>query len=189
MNKRDKTVGVSLNFAKSFTKSCPRWVTIACVMILAACTGVPEGVEPVSGFDKSRYLGTWHEIARLDHSFERGLVDVTAEYRVNEDGSIRVLNSGMNKKSGERRVAEGRAVFVAEEDLAHLKVSFFGPFFASYIVFELDPDYRYAYVSGFNKDYLWLLARDPKVSDEIREDFVESAVALGFNTENLIWRE
>lgn len=63
------------------------------------------------------------------------------------------------------------------------------PFYASYIVFELDPDYRYAYVSGFNKDYLWLLARDSKVSDEIREDFVERAVALGFSTENLIWRE
>ena len=189
MNKRDKNVGVSSNFAKSFTKDCPRWVTIACLMALAACTGVPDGVAPVVDFDKTRYLGTWHEIARLDHSFERGLSDVTAEYSVNEDGSIRVLNSGMAENSGERRSAEGRAVFVAEEDLAHLKVSFFGPFYASYIVFELDPDYRYAYVSGFNKDYLWLLARDPKVSDEIREDFVERAVALGFSTENLIWRE
>ena len=189
MNKRDKTVGVSLNFAKSFTKDCPRWVTIACLMALAACTGVPDGVAPVVDFDKTRYLGTWHEIARLDHSFERGLIDVTAEYSVNEDGSIRVLNSGMDENSGERRSAEGRAVFVAEQDLAHLKVSFFGPFYASYIVFELDPDYRYAYVSGFNKDYLWLLARDSKVSDEIREDFVERAFALGFSTENLIWRE
>jgi apolipoprotein D and lipocalin family protein len=189
MKKRDKKVGVSSNFTKSFTKDCPRWVMIACLMALAACTGVPDGVAPVVDFDKTRYLGTWHEIARLDHSFERGLIDVTAEYSVNEDGSIRVLNSGMDENSGERRSAEGRAVFVAEEDLAHLKVSFFGPFYASYIVFELDPDYRYAYVSGFNKDYLWLLARDPRVSDEIREDFVERAVALGFSTENLIWRE
>jgi len=189
MNKRDKKVEVSSNFPKIFTKDCPRWVTIACLMALAACTGVPDGVAPVVDFDKTRYLGTWHEIARLDHSFERGLIDVTAECSVNEDGSIRVLNSGMDESSGERRSAEGRAVFVAEEDLAHLKVSFFGPFYASYIVFELDPDYRYAYVSGFNKDYLWLLARDPKVSDEIREDFVERAVALGFSTENLIWRE
>jgi apolipoprotein D and lipocalin family protein len=160
---------------------------IGCLLTLIACTGLPEGVQPVSGFDKDRYLGTWHEIARLDHSFERGLVDVIAEYSVNEDGSLRVLNSGTDEETGERRSAEGRALFVADEGVAHLKVSFFGPFYGSYIVFELDPDYGYAYVSGFNTDYLWLLAREPVISEQVKKDFVARALELGFATEKLIW--
>ena len=165
-----------------------RWTgVIGCLLTLIACTGLPEGVQPVSGFDKDRYLGTWHEIARLDHSFERGLVDVIAEYSVNEDGSLRVLNSGTDEETGERRSAEGRALFVADEGVAHLKVSFFGPFYGSYIVFELDPDYGYAYVSGFNTDYLWLLAREPVISEQVKKDFVARARELGFATEKLIW--
>ena len=165
-----------------------RWAgVIGCLLTLIACTGLPEGVQPVSGFDKDRYLGTWHEIARLDHSFERGLVDVIAEYSVNEDGSLRVLNSGTDEETGERRSAEGRALFVDDEGMAHLKVSFFGPFYGSYIVFELDPDYGYAYVSGFNTDYLWLLARERVISEEIKKDFVARALELGFATDKLIW--
>jgi len=165
-----------------------RWTgVIGCLLTFIACTGLPEGVQPVSGFDKDRYLGTWHEIARLDHSFERGLVDVIAEYSVNEDGSLRVLNSGTDEETGERRSAEGRALFVADEGVAHLKVSFFGPFYGSYIVFELDPDYGYAYVSGFNTDYLWLLAREPVISEKVKKDFVARALELGFATDKLIW--
>ena len=154
---------------------------------LAACTGVPDGVEPVSGFEQEKYLGKWHEIARLDHSFERNLVDVTAEYSPGEDGAIRVVNSGTDSSSGERKVAEGRAKFVGDESVAHLKVSFFGPFYGSYVVFELDPEYRYAYVAGYNTDYLWLLAREPGVSDELRADFVSRARDLGFAVEELEW--
>ena len=104
---------------------------------LSACTGMPDGVEPVTGFDKSRYLGTWHEIARLDHSFERDLVDVKAEYSLRDDGAVRVINSGTDSETGERKVAEGHAKFVGDDGTAHLKVSFFGPFYGSYIVFEL----------------------------------------------------
>ena len=97
------------------------------LVALSGCTGMPEGVEPVTDFDKSRYLGTWHEIARLDHSFERGLVDVTAEYSLRDDGAVRVINSGTDSETGEYKVAEGHAKFVGDEGTAHLKVSFFGP--------------------------------------------------------------
>ena len=154
---------------------------------LSACTGMPDGVEPVTGFDKSRYLGTWHEIARLDHSFERDLVDVKAEYSLRDDGAVRVINSGTDSETGERKVAEGHAKFVGDDGTAHLKVSFFGPFYGSYIVFELDPDYRYAFVAGYNTNYLWLLARETNVSEDIRKRFTDRAGDLGFAVDDLVW--
>ena len=157
------------------------------LVALSGCTGMPEGVEPVSDFDKSRYLGTWHEIARLDHSFERGLVDVTAEYSLRDDGAVRVIKSGTDSETGEYKVAEGHAKFVGDEGTAHLKVSFFGPFYGSYIVFELDPNYRYAFVAGYNTDYLWLLARDTDISDDTRQLFTDRAQTLGFAMDDLVW--
>ena len=156
-------------------------------LALTGCTGLPEGVEPVVGFEQSRYLGKWHEIARLDHSFERGLIDVTAEYRLSEDGDIQVINSGTDMDTGERESAEGLAKFVGSPDVGHLKVSFFGPFYGSYIIFELGENYDYAFVSGYNTDYLWLLARTPAVSEELKERFVRRAQDLGFDLDELVW--
>ena len=154
---------------------------------LAGCTGVPDGIEPVTGFDQNRYLGTWYEIARLDHSFEHGLSDVSATYSVNPDGSIAVLNRGFDSDEGEWREANGIARFVQSPDIAHLKVSFFGPFYGSYVVFELGENYDYAFVSGFNRSYLWFLARTPQVSETLRAEFLETIVELGFDSADLIW--
>ena len=171
-----------------FSRSCLGTLPALLFLVaLSACTGMPDGVEPVTGFDKSRYLGRWHEIARLDHSFERDLVDVTAEYSLRDDGNVRVVNSGTDSGTGERKVAEGHAKFVGDDTTAHLKVSFFGPFYGSYVVFELDPDYQYAFVAGYNTDYLWLLAREPDISEEVRDKFIARARALGFPTEELVW--
>ena len=130
-------------------------------LVLMGCTGIPEGIEPVTDFDQERYLGTWYEIARLDHSFERGLSEVTATYLANPDGSIAVLNRGFDQEEARWREAEGVARFVDSSTVAHLKVSFFGPFYGSYIVFELGENYEHAFVSGFNREYLWLLSRSP----------------------------
>lgn len=156
-------------------------------LLLTACTGKPEGVEPVAGFDAQRYLGTWHEIARLDHVFERGLEQVTATYQSNPDGSISVLNRGFDVEEQAWREAQGVARFVGAPDTAHLKVSFFGPFYGSYIVFDLGQDYDYAFVSGFNRDYLWLLARTPEVDEDIKTRFISRASELGFAVDQLIW--
>ncbi|RBP29682.1 apolipoprotein D and lipocalin family protein [Marinobacter pelagius] len=161
-------------------------VIAATLLLLAGCTGLPEGIEPVTGFDKDRYLGTWYEIARLDHSFEEGLSKVTAEYTLNEDGSIKVINRGYNAEEGEWEQAEGRAVFVGDSDVGHLKVSFFGPFYGSYVVFWLDEDYSTAYLTGYNRDYLWLMSRTPEVSDEVLEAFKSRAEAEGFELGELI---
>lgn len=158
-----------------------------CIVLLVSCTGLPDNVEPVSQFDTEQYLGTWYEIARLDHSFERNLERVTATYGLNEDGSISVLNKGFNTEKGEWRQAEGVAKPMGSSDIAHLKVSFFGPFYGTYAVFELADDYSHAFVSGYNTDYLWLLAREPDVSTEVRQRFINESQALGFDTSKLIW--
>jgi len=148
---------------------------------------MPEGVEPVDDFELDRYLGKWYEIARLDHPFERGLSRVTAEYSMRDDGGVRVVNRGFSAEKGEWDEAEGKAYFVASPGLAHLKVSFFGPFYGSYVVFELDKEnYQYAFVSGPKTSYLWLLARTPTVSAEVLQRFIERSQALGFDTQALI---
>lgn len=157
--------------------------------VLTACLGVPEGVEPVSNFEADRYLGRWYEIARLDHSFERGLSNVTAQYSRRDDGAVRVINRGFDTEDQEWSDIEGVARFVGPQDEAHLKVSFFGPFYGSYVVFDLAQDYSHAFVAGYNTDYLWLLAREPDVSDALRERFVARARELGFDVSDLEWVE
>ena len=162
-------------------------LVIVLSVFLSACTGLPEGVTPVQNFEPDRYLGTWYEIARLDHSFERGMSHVTAEYALRDDGGIRVINRGYDTDADAWKEAEGKAYFVEGRDQGHLKVSFFGPFYGSYAVFELDQAaYQYAFVAGNTTDYLWLLSRTPMVSDALLQRFVEKAGKLGFPTGELI---
>jgi apolipoprotein D and lipocalin family protein len=154
---------------------------------LAGCVRIPAGLEPVTGFEADRYLGTWYEIARLDHSFERGLEAVTATYARREDGAIAVLNRGRDAASGEWSEVEGRARFVDDAETGYLKVSFFGPFYGAYVVFELDESYEHALVSGPNRSFLWLLAREPDPDPAVVDALVARAAAAGFETEALIF--
>ena len=159
-------------------------------LLLAGCLGMPEKVQPVSEFQLDRYLGKWFEIARLDHSFERGLNQVTAEYSMRDDGGVKVLNRGFSSAKGEWKESEGRAYFVDDETVGYLKVSFFGPFYGSYIVFELDQvDYQYALVAGPDTGYLWILSRTPAISDELLERLLQKARNCGFDTTELIMVE
>lgn len=163
-------------------------MTLVAMLAVAACTGLPDGVAPVDGFDLARYLGKWYEIARLDHSFERGLSRVTAEYSTRDDGGVRVINRGYSERDGEWREAEGKAYFVNTPDQGYLKVSFFGPFYGAYVVIELDHDgYQYALVSGPDRSYLWLLSRTPTMDDAVKDRLVARARALGFATDELIY--
>lgn len=157
-------------------------------LLLAGCVAVPDGLQPVSGFLPERYLGRWYEIARLDHGFERGMSRVTAEYRKRSDGGLDVINRGYLADSKTWKEASGKAYFVESPDIGYLKVSFFGPFYGSYVVFELDrQDYRYALVAGPDRSYLWLLARSPTLDAATRERLVARAAALGFDTSKLIF--
>ena len=158
------------------------------VLCLSNCTGIPDGISPVKEFNLDRYLGKWYEIARLDHSFERGLNSVTAEYTLKDDGGVKVINRGYSAEDKAWNEAEGKAYFVGAPDEAYLKVSFFGPFYGSYIVFELDKEnYQYAFVSGPDKSYLWLLARTPEVDKALIERFTTKAEELGYATDKLIF--
>ena len=159
-------------------------------LLLASCTQIPDGIKPVDKFDSDRYLGKWYEIARLDHSFERGLDNVTADYSRREDGGLNVINRGYSHTEQAWKQAEGRAYFVGKPTVGHLKVSFFGPFYGSYVVFGLDQaEYQYAFVAGYNKSYLWLLSRSPHPQSELIERFVAIARQLDFDTEQLIFVE
>jgi apolipoprotein D and lipocalin family protein len=159
-------------------------------LFMSGCLGLPEGVYPVDGFDLNKYLGKWYEIARLDHSFERGLDRVTAEYSLRDDGGVRVINKGFSIAENKWKEAEGKAYFVRGHNDGYLKVSFFGPFYGSYVVFELDKEsYQYAFVAGSKTSYLWLLSRTPTVSKELVDQFVTRSKELGFDTDNLIFVE
>lgn len=169
----------------------PAWfkaAVVVCALLATGCTGIPQGVTPVSDFEVNRYLGEWYEIARLDHSFERGLEKITAQYSLKPGGGLRVVNRGFDVASGRWREAEGRAYFIDDPQTGRLKVSFFGPFYGSYNVIQLDhKDYQYALVCGPDTSYLWILARTPDLDRTIVEQLVSYAAELGFDTSQLIY--
>jgi apolipoprotein D and lipocalin family protein len=156
------------------------------LLLLCGCAKIPSGVTVVQGFDLDRYLGTWYEIARLDHSFERGLTRVKATYTLNDDGTVRVLNQGYDPTKKEWRQAVGKAKFVGDKTVGQLKVSFFGPFYGGYNIIELAPDYSYALVCGPKRSYLWILARERQLPAETYSRLVQRAKDLGFPTDDLI---
>ncbi|GAB1079491.1 MAG: lipocalin family protein [Shewanella algae] len=165
-----------------------RILLVVFAALLSGCLGMPDSVKPVSGFELNNYLGKWYEVARLDHSFERGLTQVTAEYKMRSDGGVSVLNRGYSEADGEWKEAEGKAYFVNSDTDAYLKVSFFGPFYGSYVVFELDREnYSYAFVSGPDTDYLWLLSRTAVVEPEVMDKFIQMSAERGFDTSKLIF--
>lgn len=163
------------------------WMAGVAVMAGCANTSPPPGVEAVTPFDLQRYQGRWYELARLDHSFERGMTDVSATYTPQADGSVRVVNRGFAAASGQWREAIGRALFTGAPTTGSLKVSFFGPFYGGYHVAALDPDYRWALVLGPDTSYCWILARDKQLDAAQRDAIVARAQALGVDTHALIW--
>lgn len=168
-----------------------RLKSIGTALLLTAaflgCTGVPKDLKPVSEFDGQRYMGKWYEIARLDHSFERNLSNVSATYTRDNAGRIAVVNRGYNEKTGEWKQIEGRARFIGDNTVGSLKVSFFGPFYGGYHVIALDKkNYSYAMVAGPNFSYLWILSRSTSLDQSIFTDLVDRAAAWGFETAELI---
>lgn len=163
--------------------------TLATLATLAGCasTVAPAGVQPVTPFELARYQGRWYEIARMDHSFERNMNDVSATYSTQADGSVRVLNRGYDEKQGRWREAIGRAVFTGASNTGSLKVSFFGPFYGGYHVAAMDGDYGWSLVIGPDRSYCWILARDKQLTAAQRSSILARASALGIDTSALIW--
>lgn len=156
---------------------------------LAGCLGLPGDLEPVNGFEVDRYMGKWYEIYRLDHSFERGLSQVTATYTLQDDGSVRVENFGV-KEDGSEDTIVGKALFQGDPTVGSLKVSFFGPFFGGYNIIALDKEnYQYAMVCGPSYDFLWILSRTPQMDQETIDALLAQAEEGGFNVDDLIFVE
>jgi len=153
----------------------------------SSCATIPDGAKAVSPFNKNKYLGKWYEIARLDFRFERDLNNTSAEYSIKEDGSIKVINRGYNPQKDKWSEAIGKAKFVGDENIAKLKVSFFGPFYAGYNVIAIDPDYKYALVAGASLKYLWILSRETSVPQATKDKYLQIAKDLGYKTSDLIW--
>ncbi|WP_318497471.1 lipocalin family protein [Photobacterium leiognathi] len=163
------------------------FLTILMTVLNGCTTGKPETITPVSSFELNKYLGTWYEIARLDHSFERNLDKVSATYSMNADGSVKVINKGFNTQKQQWKEAVGKAKFVKTQDVGYLKVSFFGPFYGSYIIFYLEPDYSTALISSYNYEYLWLLSRQKQLTNEQLQKYLTIAQQADFDTSKLIF--
>lgn len=156
---------------------------------LCSCASIPEGITPVEDFSLESYLGTWYEIARFDFRFEKDLSHVTATYSLNEDGTVKVVNTGYNTKKDKWQEALGKARFRGDNTVRALEVSFFGPFYTGYNVLKIDQEYTTALVGGKNFDYLWILSRTPEISEEVKQEYLEYAQALGYDVSNLVWVE
>lgn len=157
------------------------------IVLLNSCASIPKKAKAIKNFDVNKYLGTWYEIARFDFRFEKDLDNVSAQYQLNEQGNVMVLNSGYNYIKKEWKKAEGIAKFRGDKDIAELKVSFFGPFYSGYNVVALDENYQYALVAGKNLSYLWILSRAKTIPDEVRAQYIKIADEIGYDTSKLNW--
>ncbi len=164
-----------------------KWFLITAIALCPGCVTIPEGLRPVQNFNLERYLGTWYEIVRLDHPFERGLTRVKAEYTLREDGGINVVNTGYDPEKNVWKKATGKGYFTAGPKVGQLKVSFFGPFYGAYNVLILDKEYSHALVCGNTRNYLWILARTPAMDEATRATLLEKAKQMGFDTGKLIF--
>lgn len=164
-------------------------VTAAFLVVACSSPTPPPGVTVVTPFDAQRFLGTWYEIARMDHRFERGLEKVTANYSAMDDGGIQIVNRGYNPDRAMWQQSVGKAYFTGDTNRAALKVSFIGPFYGGYNVIALDREYRHALICGPDRDYLWIFARTPTISPEMKQQMLDVATRQGFDVSKLIWVE
>ncbi|MDD4816963.1 MAG: lipocalin family protein [Victivallaceae bacterium] len=171
------------------TKKAKHFLTLlasASVLWLGSGCGGAAGtgdIPAVTGFDAEKYLGVWHEAARLPQWFERDTTGVTATYTKLDDGRIKVVNRG--RRHGEAVSAEAVAVFRDTPDIGWLRVSFFRPFYGDYKIILLAPDYSSAVVTSDDRDSLWILSRTPELPPEIMAGYLEKTAAWGFDNSKL----
>jgi len=173
---------------RRLVRAVVRPISILAVMLLAGCaTTVPPNITVVKPFDVNQYLGVWYEIARLDHSFERNMDQVTATYALNADQTLAVLNRGFDTQKQQWRQANGTAKFIGPRDQGALKVSFFWPFYGGYFIVALDPDYQWSMVVGPDLKYFWLLSRQKTLAQDVTSRLLKQAQEMGVDLNQLIW--
>lgn len=165
-------------------------VAAGVLFLVNACSvKVPENIKVVKNFDAKAYSGQWYEIARFDFKYEKDLKNVTANYTLNDDGTIEVVNKGYNYVKNEWEEKKGKAKFNGNENEGALKVSFFGPFYGGYNVVAMDPDYENVLVFGESKDYIWILSRNKTIPNAVKDKFLAKAKAAGYDLDRLVWTE
>lgn len=140
---------------------------------------------PIKELDLNKYLGTWYEIARFDHTFERGLDNVSAKYSLTDDGMVKVENAGW-KEGGYQSIIGKAKQPDAEKNPALLKVSFFWIFYSDYRILYLDEDYQNVLIGGVNSKYLWIMSRTPSPNQETIDLLIKEAKRRGYDTQKLI---
>lgn len=159
------------------------------VFALVGCSSIPKGAKAVTDFELDKYLGSWYEIARLDFVFEKDLNNTTANYSVEKEGIVTVLNRGFNPLKNQWKEAKGKAKFRGSPTVGELAVSFFGPFYSGYNILSLDENYTYALIAGKDTKYLWFLSRKNTMSEEVKQKYIQIAKQLGYDTDQLVWVE
>lgn len=163
---------------------------LCCLPLLGASCTSSDGIvtTTVPDLDLAKFAGKWYEVARFDHRFERDLVGCTANYSINDDGTIKVVNAGYKESmDGDYKESEGKARRPDDNVPGRLEVSFFLWFFSEYNVMELADDYRYALVGSRTEDYLWILSRTPQLDPIDKQYLLDQAKARGYDTNKLIW--
>ncbi len=156
---------------------------LSTICLVLGCKAGTIDKSTVNTFDLKRFLGSWYELARYDHWFERGLEQTKATYKLRTDGKIEVLNTGI--KNGKAKETKGKAKTTDTTGL--LRVSFFGPFYSDYRILLVDKDYQYALVGSGSDSYLWILSRKPQLSKEPKALILKEIKRRGYDTSKLIW--
>ena len=141
----------------------------------------------VQPFDKHKYMGLWNEVARLPNRIEKNLKNLTDEYTLNNDGSIKVITRAYNFDKNKPVEATGKAKFVGSDNRGKLKVAYYLPIYLDYNVLDVDANYQYALVSGNSLDHLWIISRENTIPDDIKARFLSKATGLGFDVTKLEW--
>jgi apolipoprotein D and lipocalin family protein len=168
---------------KNFFKLFAIFVTL---FFFTACSSKNPHLETVQKVELDKYLGTWYEIARYEHFFERDCKNVTANYSMMDEETIKVINRCTKIQTNEKKEALGRA-YATDKSNSKLKVSFFRPFYGDYWVLILDKNYDYVVVGTPNREYLWILSRTSKLDEKIKNEILQKLPSLGFDTSKLIW--
>lgn len=148
---------------------------------------IPDHIKPIEPFDVNKYNGEWYEIARFDFKHEKDLSNVTANYSLNNDGSIKVVNKGFNYVKNKWEEANGKAKFTSSKNIGSLQVSFFGPFYAGYHIVMLEPNYNSVLIFGDDTDYIWILSRDKTINESTKEKYLAKAKEAGYDLNRLVW--
>ncbi|NVJ52756.1 MAG: lipocalin family protein [Campylobacteraceae bacterium] len=162
------------------------FLSIITIFLFTACSHKDPNIKSVPSVDLDRYLGSWYEIARYEHKFEKDCKNVTATYSIKEDDEIKVINRCTKITTGEKTEAVGEA-YAVDDTNSKLKVSFFWPFFGDYWIIMLDKNYSYAVISEPSKEYLWILSRTKKLDEDTKEKILKRLESLDYDLSKLIW--